>query len=204
MEYDWDPEKDAENRRKHRLSLADGIAALEDPNSESWIDDRFDYGEERLITLGRVNAEILLVVTVELSLESIRIVSVRKAENMKNAGTTKVTRKPGDKPVATGTDWAVVAAMSEEEVHAAALADPDALPLADSDFRRMTKLVNVKKLRERLGQTQEAFAATYRIPLGTLRDWEQRRKQPDAPARAYLMVIARDPAAIAALLREAA
>ena len=80
MEYDWDPEKDAENRRKHRLSLADGIAALEDPNSESWIDDRFDYGEERLITLGRVNAEILLVVTVELSLESIRIVSVRKAE----------------------------------------------------------------------------------------------------------------------------
>jgi uncharacterized DUF497 family protein len=52
MEYDWDPEKAAENRRKHRLSLADGIAALEDPNSESWIDDRFDYGEERLITLG--------------------------------------------------------------------------------------------------------------------------------------------------------
>ena len=33
---------------------------------------------------------------------------------------------------------------------------------------------------------------------------EQRRKQPDAPARAYLVVIARDPAAIAALLREAA
>jgi putative transcriptional regulator len=123
---------------------------------------------------------------------------------MKNAGTTKVTRKLGDKPIATGTDWAAVAVMSEEELHAAALADPDALPLADSDFRRMTKLVNVKKLRERLGQTQEAFAATYRIPLGTLRDWEQRRKQPDAPARAYLVVIARDPAAIAALLREAA
>jgi putative transcriptional regulator len=58
------------------------------------------------------------------------------------------------------------------------------LPLTDADFRRMTKLVNVKKLRERLGQTQEAFAATYRIPLGTLRDWEQRRKHPDAPARA--------------------
>jgi uncharacterized DUF497 family protein len=60
--------------------LADGIAALEDPNSESWIDDRFDYGEERLITLGRVNARILLVVTVEVTREIIRIISVRKAE----------------------------------------------------------------------------------------------------------------------------
>jgi uncharacterized DUF497 family protein len=80
MEYEWDPEKDAENRRKHSLSLADGIAALEDANSESWIDDRFDYGEERLITLGRVNARILLVVTVQLSRETIRIISVRKAE----------------------------------------------------------------------------------------------------------------------------
>ena len=80
MEYSWDPEKDAENRRKHRLSLADGIAALEDPNYESWLDDRFDYGEERTITLGRVDARILLVVSVELSLESIRIISVRKAE----------------------------------------------------------------------------------------------------------------------------
>jgi putative transcriptional regulator len=94
--------------------------------------------------------------------------------------------------------------MSEDQVHAAALADPDALPLMDADFHRMTKLVNVKRLRERLGQTQEIFAATYRIPLGTLRDWEQRRKHPDAPARAYLMVIARDPAAITALLRDAA
>jgi len=94
--------------------------------------------------------------------------------------------------------------MSEDEVRAAALADPDALPLTDADFRRMTKLVNVKKLRERLGQTQEAFAVTYRIPIGTLRDWEQRRKHPDAPARAYLTVIARNPAAIAALLHEAA
>ena len=66
------------------------------------------------------------------------------------------------------------------------------------------RFVNVKKLRERLGLTQEAFAATYRIPVGTLRDWEQRRKNPDAPARAYLTVIARNPEAVAELLRQAA
>jgi putative transcriptional regulator len=65
-------------------------------------------------------------------------------------------------------------------------------------------LVNVKRLREQLGLTQETFAATYRIPVGTLRDWEQRRKNPDAPARAYLTVIARNPEAVAEWLRRAA
>jgi len=66
------------------------------------------------------------------------------------------------------------------------------------------RIPNVKKLRERLGLTQEDFAATYRIPVGTLRDWEQARKFPDATARAYLTVIARNPEAVANLLGEAA
>ena len=47
--------------------------------------------------------------------------------------------------------------------------------------------------RNQLGLTQEEFAARYHIPLGTLRDWEQGRVEPDQPARAYLTVIARDP-----------
>lgn len=112
--------------------------------------------------------------------------------------------RPGDPVPDTGTDWAKLDALSDAELHAAALADPDAPPLSDGDPARLTKLVNVKKLRERLGQTQEVFAATYRIPLGTLRDWEQRRKHPDAPARAYLQVIAQDPERVAALLHDAA
>jgi DNA-binding transcriptional regulator YiaG len=44
-----------------------------------------------------------------------------------------------------------------------------------------------------LALTQEEFAARFRIPLGTLRDWEQGRSEPDQPAKAYLTVIARDP-----------
>lgn len=43
--------------------------------------------------------------------------------------------------------------------------------------------------------TQEEFARTYRLPLGTLRDWEQGRKAPDAPARALLRVIEQEPEA---------
>ena len=124
---------------------------------------------------------------------------------MKNAGTTKVTHKAGEPPIATDTDWTAVETMSATEIHDAALADADAQPLPDHrETVGMTKLVNVKKLRERLGQTQEEFAAIYRIPVGTLRDWEQRRKHPDAPARAYLQVIAQNPEAVAALLQSAA
>jgi len=56
------------------------------------------------------------------------------------------------------------------------LSDPDSVPVPVYDTPGLIRLVNVKKLRERLGLTQEVFAATYRIPVGTLRDWEQCRK----------------------------
>jgi hypothetical protein len=80
MSYEWHPRKDAANRRKHQLSLADGIPALEDPYAESWIDERYDYDEQRVITLGMTTHAILLVITTEISEEQTRIISVRKAE----------------------------------------------------------------------------------------------------------------------------
>jgi putative transcriptional regulator len=49
--------------------------------------------------------------------------------------------------------------------------------------------------------SQEEFAARYHIPLGTVRDWEQRRKEPDAAARAYLRVIAREPETVRKALK---
>jgi putative transcriptional regulator len=93
--------------------------------------------------------------------------------------------------------------MTDEEVHAAALSDPDAQPLTPERLASMRRVVNVKRLRERLGQTQDEFAETYGIPVGTLRDWEQRRKFPDATARAYLEVIEADPVSVAALRKVA-
>ena len=124
---------------------------------------------------------------------------------MKYGSMVSVVHNPGDPPLKTDTDWARVKAMTAEEIHAAALSDPDAQPFPFGSDEEMAKLglihiPNVRKLRVRLGMTQEAFAAAYRIPVGTLRDWEQGRKRPDAPARAYLMVIARDPEAVARLL----
>ncbi len=80
MRYEWDPVKDAENRRKHGFGLEEGIPALLDPDCVSWIDRRFDYGEERILNLGRVNAGVRFVVITEVSEEITRIISVRRAE----------------------------------------------------------------------------------------------------------------------------
>ena len=90
--------------------------------------------------------------------------------------------------------------MTEEQVRAAAAADPDALPMTAEELRVARRVPRVKTLRRALGFTQEEFAARYQIPLGTLRDWEQGRSEPDRPARAYLKIIARDPERVHQLL----
>jgi putative transcriptional regulator len=114
---------------------------------------------------------------------------------MSKTGITKIRIEPGD-PIPEGTtDWERVSAMTEEQVMAAALADPDALPMTEEQLSRMRRATDVKALRARLGMTQESFARTYRLPLGTVRDWEQGRTRPDAPAQALLAVIEREPEA---------
>jgi putative transcriptional regulator len=92
--------------------------------------------------------------------------------------------------------------MSEEEVHAAAMADPDARPMTPEQRARARRVPRVKTLRRALGLTQEEFASRYHIPLSTLRDWEEGRTQPDPPAKAYLKVIASDPEWVRRSLRE--
>jgi putative transcriptional regulator len=91
--------------------------------------------------------------------------------------------------------------MTEAERHAAALADPDAQPLTEQDLKQIKPTPQVRVIRRSLGLSQEEFAARFHIPLGTLRDWEQGRKDPDTAARAYLRVIGRNPAAVADALR---
>jgi len=83
--------------------------------------------------------------------------------------------------------------MTESQVSAAAAADPDARPMTVEELRKVKRVPRVKTLRRALGFTQEEFAVRYQIPIGTLRDWEQGRAEPDQPARAYLKVIAQDP-----------
>jgi putative transcriptional regulator len=57
----------------------------------------------------------------------------------------------------------------------------------------VVEVPDVRAIRRRLRMSQNEFARVYRIPLATLKNWEQGRRQPDAPAAAYLQVIANRP-----------
>ncbi len=100
------------------------------------------------------------------------------------------------------TDWSRFDAMTDEEKHAAALSDPDNPPLTEEQLARARRVSPIKALRFRLDFTQEAFAARFQIPLGTLRDWERGAREPEAAAKVLLRVIARNPQAVMQALEE--
>jgi putative transcriptional regulator len=122
---------------------------------------------------------------------------------MSKTGTTRVILKPGDAPPRGDTDWARLDTATNEEVVAEALSDPDAQPLTPGQLSSMRRVSRVKVLRQRLGMTQAQFADAFHLPITTLRDWEQHRSMPDAPARALLLAIERDPEVMRRLLADA-
>ena len=60
----------------------------------------------------------------------------------------------------------------------------------------VVEVPDVRAIRRQLHMTQHEFADAYRIPLATLKNWEQGRRAPDAPAAAYLQAISREPLVI--------
>jgi putative transcriptional regulator len=61
--------------------------------------------------------------------------------------------------------------------------------------------IDVRAIRGRLGMTQQEFAVRFGFSVNTLRHWEQGRRVPEGPTRAYLMVIDREPQAVQKALR---
>ena len=123
---------------------------------------------------------------------------------MSKTGITRVTVKSGEPRPRGDTDWARLRAMTDREVAAAAASDPDAQPLTSEQLAKMRRVSRVKVLRQRLGMTQAEFAEAFHLPITTLRDWEQHRSTPDAPARALLLAIERDPEVMRRLLADKA
>lgn len=106
-------------------------------------------------------------------------------------------------PLESRTDWARLEAMTEDEIEAAALSDPDNPPLAGEELARMRRVPDPRAIRQQLGMTQEQFAVSFQIPVGTLRDWEQRTRRLDGTAKAYLRVIEKAPQAVIQALEAA-
>src|SRR4051812_5580018 len=114
---------------------------------------------------------------------------------MSKDSTMKTTTEPPP------MDWADFDAMTADARRRAAQGDADAQPIMPGNDTRLRRTPQVRVIRRALRLSQEEFAARFEIPLGTLRDWEQGRKQPDTAARAYLKVIGRDPDAVAKALQ---
>ena len=77
MNFEWDDTKRNLNIKKHGIDFINA-SKIFDIYTLTIKDDRFDYGEERFVTLGILEGRIVAVVHTENE-DSIRIISIRKA-----------------------------------------------------------------------------------------------------------------------------
>lgn len=79
MRYCYDPQKRAGNLRKHGYDFDDARLVIESDRTVTFEDQRFDYGEQRFVTLGLLRGDVVVIATAETE-EEIRLISMRKAE----------------------------------------------------------------------------------------------------------------------------
>ncbi len=79
MRYTHDPKKRAANLKKHGYDFKDAPQVIEADRSITFEDRRFDYDEQRFITLGMLRGDVVVVATAETD-EEIRVISMRRAE----------------------------------------------------------------------------------------------------------------------------
>lgn len=81
MQFEWDPEKNRENIRKHGLDFADAWQIFDSPIPMLTEEDtKEDYGEDRYLGIGFLkNFVVVVVIYTEQAEDTIRIISLRKA-----------------------------------------------------------------------------------------------------------------------------
>ena len=94
MRFEWDEEKRLSNIRKHGIDLAD-VWRFFESERVVFIDDRFDYGESRFVSIGILAARIVTVTYTEND-ETTRIISARKSiKNEQNQYIREITNRLG-------------------------------------------------------------------------------------------------------------
>lgn len=86
---------------------------------------------------------------------------------------------------------------------AGGLADAIAFAEGDTAKGRVAAGPDVKAIRAKTKLSQAKFAAKLKVPVATVRDWEQHRRSPDAPARTLLGIVDADPQAAMKLIERA-
>ncbi|MFM9972337.1 MAG: BrnT family toxin [Burkholderiales bacterium] len=79
MRYTWDEKKRAANLKKHGYDFEDAQQIIEGDATVTFEDRRFEYDEQRFVTLGMLSAVVVVIATAETD-EEIRVISLRKAE----------------------------------------------------------------------------------------------------------------------------
>ena len=77
MRFEWDEAKNRSNFDKHGLDFADAELVFAGP-CVTFVDDRFDYGEERFVTFGLLAGRLVTIAHAPRG-EATRIISMRKA-----------------------------------------------------------------------------------------------------------------------------
>jgi uncharacterized protein len=79
VRFEWNPEKAAENLRKHKISFAEASEVFDDPNEIDGFDSEHSEDEERFWIIGFSSRRLLFVVFCERGAEAIRLISARRA-----------------------------------------------------------------------------------------------------------------------------
>jgi putative transcriptional regulator len=113
-----------------------------------------------------------------------------------------IVRKSLDdlRPRKPAVDQVKLSAATDDDIRQHAIEDGEhpGAPLAGFDL-----VVPVHAVRRKLGMSQADFARAFRIPIGTIRNWEQNRVPPDPAARALLTILYRQPEAALKAIRAA-
>jgi uncharacterized protein len=78
VNFEWDPGKARENRRKHRVSFPEAASVFGDPLALTYPDPDHSLAEQRFITIGLSSAGRVLIVSHADRNENVRIISARK------------------------------------------------------------------------------------------------------------------------------
>jgi putative transcriptional regulator len=111
------------------------------------------------------------------------------------------TRKRGARYRPSAEDRRRSGTLTDAEIEARALSDPDNPPQTAEQLQRMALAREVRLTREKLGLSQPEFAARFHIGLARLRDFEQARSEPDLIVRVFLRIIYEDPVKADRLIR---
>lgn len=83
MEITFDPAKREKTLRERELDFLDAAEVFEGPNYR-FVDDRFDYGEERIVTIGYLRGRMMVVVWTPRG-SARHVISMRKANEREQA-----------------------------------------------------------------------------------------------------------------------